>query len=156
MVVSAWRARAAVGAAVVICGWLPAACGSSGRSTHHAASPATGSRSTAASGTAGSNTVTSTASTSPGPPALTGRRVQEALLAKRSPPRPTSASCRPATAAERSAAPFGHTSLPVFVCVLAVDGRRARFDVQVLNNGCYVAERTTPGLGIYGCGVRRS
>lgn len=131
---------------MVICGWVPAACGSSGRSSHPAV----------ASSPAASDTVTSTASTSPGPPAPTGRRVQQALLAKRDPPRPTSASCRPATAAERSAAPFGRTSLPVFLCVLAVDGRRARYDVQVLTNGCYVAERTTPGQAIYGCGVRRS
>lgn len=43
--------------------------------------------------------------------------------------------------------------LRVFVCLVAVEGKREAFDVQVLNNGCYVAERVRPGEAIYGCGV---
>lgn len=43
--------------------------------------------------------------------------------------------------------------LPVFVCLVGVEGQREAFDVQVLNNGCYVAERVRPGAAIYGCGV---
>lgn len=58
-----------------------------------------------------------------------------------------------ASAAERAAAPFGHTTLPVFVCIVAFERQRNAFDVQVLNNGCYVAERIRPGQAIYGCGV---
>ena len=42
---------------------------------------------------------------------------------------------------------------PVFVCLVAVEGQRDAFDVQVLNNGCYVAERIRPGEAIYGCGA---
>jgi len=43
--------------------------------------------------------------------------------------------------------------LPVFVCVVGVEGQREAFDVQVLNNRCYVAERVRPSEAIYGCGV---
>jgi hypothetical protein len=32
--------------------------------------------------------------------------------------------------------------------------RRESFAVQVLANGCYVAERTRPGQAIYGCGAQ--
>jgi hypothetical protein len=38
---------------------------------------------------------------------------------------------------------------------MAVNGKRARYDVQVLGNGCYVAERERPGQAIYGCGTRQ-
>ena len=62
--------------------------------------------------------------------------------------------CRSATAAERGTAPFGPTSLPVFVCLVAVNGHSDAFNVQVLNNGCFVAERARPGKAIYGCGAR--
>ena len=43
--------------------------------------------------------------------------------------------------------------LPVFVCLVGVKGQREAFDVQVLINRCYVAERVRPGEAIYGCGV---
>jgi hypothetical protein len=33
---------------------------------------------------------------------------------------------------------------------------RARDDVQVLGNGCYVAERHRPGRAVYGCGADRA
>lgn len=43
--------------------------------------------------------------------------------------------------------------LPVFVCLIALERQRDAYDVQVLGNGCYVAERIRPGKAIYGCGV---
>jgi hypothetical protein len=36
-----------------------------------------------------------------------------------------------------------------------VAGERARYDVQVLLNGCYVAERDPYGQAVYGCGADR-
>jgi hypothetical protein len=71
-------------------------------------------------------------------------------------PRNTTAACRASSAAERAAAPFGHTSTPLFTCELTVTGERASYVVQVLPNGCFVAERRRPGRAIYGCGARRS
>ena len=59
-------------------------------------------------------------------------------------------------AAERAAAPFGQTSLPLFTCELTVSGKRARYAVQVLQNGCFVAERLGGGQSVQGCGVKRS
>ena len=82
------------------------------------------------------------------------RQLEHALLADSGVPRPALARCRPATAAQRTAAPFGQTTLPVFVCLVAVEGHRDSFAVHVLTNGCYVAERTRPGKAIYGCGAR--
>jgi hypothetical protein len=35
-----------------------------------------------------------------------------------------------------------------------MSGEPARYNVQVLGNGCYVAERVRLGQAIYGCGVR--
>ncbi len=77
------------------------------------------------------------------------------MLTRGGPPRPASALCRVATAAERAGAPFGSTQAPEFSCVLSVGGQRARYDVQVQINGCYVAERHQPGRAVYGCGVPR-
>lgn len=84
------------------------------------------------------------------------RSVERALLAHGGSPRPTSASCRGATTAERAAAPFGNTRRPLFSCLLTVTGERARYDVQVLRNGCYVAERHRRGRAVYGCGADRA
>lgn len=86
---------------------------------------------------------------------MSSRNLEHALLAGGGPPRPTSASCRPATAAERQQAPFGNTKDPEFSCVIAMSGGRARYDVQVLANGCYVAERVSLGQAVYGCGTGR-
>lgn len=77
-----------------------------------------------------------------------------ALLTRGGPPRPTFARCLTATPAERAAAPFGRTQAPVFSCLLSVRGERARYDVQVLSSGCYVAERHQPGRAVYGCGAK--
>jgi hypothetical protein len=58
-----------------------------------------------------------------------------------------------ASSAERAGAPFGNTRRPLFTCVLTVQGTRATYVVEVLANGCFVAERRPPGRAIYGCGV---
>jgi hypothetical protein len=81
------------------------------------------------------------------------RRLERALLTNGGSPPPTSAACRSATTAERDAAPFGRTRRPVFSCLITVNGERARYAVQVLGNGCYVAERHRPGRAVYGCGA---
>jgi hypothetical protein len=81
--------------------------------------------------------------------------VEHALLANGGPPRPTTASCRAASAAERAVSPFEPTRLPLFTCELTVSDARATYVVQVLHNGCFVAERTPPGRAVYGCGVAR-
>jgi hypothetical protein len=84
------------------------------------------------------------------------RGLERALLSGSGPPRPTFASCRPETANEQAASPFGHSSRPLFLCMVAVNGQRGRYDVQVLANGCYVAERRVPGQALYGCGAGRA
>jgi hypothetical protein len=84
------------------------------------------------------------------------RALEYALTHTASSPRPTSASCRAATRAERAAAPFGHTRLPLFTCLIVVTAERAWYAVEVLRSGCFVAERHRPGRAIYGCGARRS
>jgi hypothetical protein len=84
------------------------------------------------------------------------RSVERALLARGGPPAPTTAACRASSSAERAAAPFGHTRRPLFTCELTLTGERARYVVQVLRNGCFVAERRQPGRAVYGCGADRS
>jgi hypothetical protein len=60
------------------------------------------------------------------------------------------ASCRAATPAEIAAGPFGTDSKLQFTCSLT----GVSYDVQVQDNGCYVAERHGGGRALYGCGVR--
>ncbi len=89
--------------------------------------------------------------------------LERALLAQRNPETggPVTAHCRAPTAAERAHDPFGNTRrlLSCDVRYEASDGTAVsgRYDVQVLANGCFVAEREKrrPRLGqvIYGCGV---
>jgi hypothetical protein len=95
---------------------------------------------------------------SPVPSAVGGvsiRGLERALLTRGGSPPPTVAECRGATTAERHAAPFGPTRRPLFSCLLTVTGEQARYDVQVLLNGCYVAERDPAGQAVYGCGADR-
>jgi hypothetical protein len=84
---------------------------------------------------------------------VSARSLERALVTRGAQPGPTSATCRGATPAERSRAPFGRTRRPVFTCLLTLTGERARYAVQVLANGCYVAERHRPGRAVYGCGA---
>jgi hypothetical protein len=72
------------------------------------------------------------------------------------PPQPSSATCRAASADERSSAPFGHTRRPLFTCEMTVTGERASYVVQVLRCGCFVAERRRRGRVVIGCSVDRS
>lgn len=87
---------------------------------------------------------------------VSARSLEHALVTGGRPPRPSAASCRTASPAERSAAPFGPTRLPLFTCQVTIGGEQADYAVQVLRNGCFVAERRRPGHAVYGCGVGRS
>jgi hypothetical protein len=80
------------------------------------------------------------------------RSIERALLVYEGPPpKPTTSACRPASPAERAAGPFGRTQLPLFTCALTVAGRGAAYLVQVLGNGCFIAERVVPGYALTGC-----
>ena len=68
----------------------------------------------------------------------------------------TSVTCRPSSPPERANAPFGHTRRPLFTCDLSVGRQRASYVVQVLHNGCFVAERRHRGRALYGCGANRT
>jgi hypothetical protein len=81
---------------------------------------------------------------------VSARELERGLMTHGGPPRPTEADCRPASPAERKDSPFGDTD-PVFSCTLTLTGERARYDVQVLPNGCFVAERQRLGRAVYGC-----
>jgi hypothetical protein len=63
---------------------------------------------------------------------------------------PAAADCRAPGAAERAAQPFGR-SRRVFSCAISDSAGTARYAVQFLADGCYVAERSRPSRGIYGC-----
>jgi hypothetical protein len=79
------------------------------------------------------------------------RSLERALLAMTAPPRPTYALCHSATAAQIRASPVGPP--PLFLCTITLNGQPAQYDVQVLHNGCYIAERRPPGPGqsVVGC-----
>jgi hypothetical protein len=65
----------------------------------------------------------------------------------------SSASCR---APGRGAhTPFGHTRRPVMHCLVGTHEGEARYEVEVLRNGCFLAEPDDGGGGgeIGGCGV---
>jgi hypothetical protein len=71
-------------------------------------------------------------------------------------PSPTAVTCRLETAAERGQSPFGPTGAPVFACSITASGTHSAYDVQLLPNGCFVAERRKPGKAIYGCGAGKA
>jgi hypothetical protein len=83
-------------------------------------------------------------------------RSVEVALVHQEPPQPTQVDCRVATVKERSTSPFGKTQLPLFTCKLTLGNKRASYVVQVLHNGCFVAERHVKGQAVYGCGVKRA
>jgi hypothetical protein len=132
--------RAAIAASVGVALVLQACGGSSSSST---TSHATASDSTSA------------ATASPAESGISAQSVEHALQVHGSPPAPTTAQCHASSAAERAGAPFGHTSLPLFTCELTVSGHLGRYAVQVLRNGCFVAERLGGGQSVQGCGVKR-
>jgi hypothetical protein len=128
-----WLAGVSAALCVPIASLGPAACGSS----PHASRTRPASPVRAGGGTGG----------------VSAHILERALVTRGGHPAPTSATCRGATPAERSKAPFGRTRRPVFTCLLTLTGERARYAVQVLANGCYVAERRRPGRAVYGCGA---
>jgi hypothetical protein len=79
--------------------------------------------------------------------------VQPAGPATGAPP-PDGASCQTPTRAERGRAPFGATRRPVFACFITSRSGAGSYFVQVLANGCWVAERRQGRGGLQGCGVR--
>jgi hypothetical protein len=145
------RARSGV-LLLALCALVPAACGSSSSSSSGA------SRSSAsASSTSGSVSSTATASSRAG--ASSGARVhglELALRKARAKPPISAARCRPESAAQRSQSPFGKTGPPVFSCSITASGAPVAYDVQLLPSGCFVAERTTSGKAIYGCGAGKA
>jgi hypothetical protein len=66
----------------------------------------------------------------------------------------SSVSCRPPTGADAARAPFGHTQLPVLSCLVGSHDRHAWYDVEVLRDGCFLAERAVGGGDLRGCGIR--
>jgi hypothetical protein len=63
----------------------------------------------------------------------------------------SSASCRAPARGART--PFGHTRLPVMRCLVDTQEGLAWYEVEVLRNGCFLAERDGGGGEIRGCGV---
>ncbi len=63
-----------------------------------------------------------------------------------------SAACRTADHSDGGRRTFGNTRPQLFVCHIALMPRPAEaFDVQILPNGCFVAERLQRGQADYGC-----
>jgi len=81
--------------------------------------------------------------------AMTTHGLEGALIANGA----VAPTCRPATAAERAAGPFGRRGR-LFSCRMTIDGERARYDVQVVGERCFVAERHHRGRALYGCRPR--
>ena len=64
----------------------------------------------------------------------------------------SSASCRAPTRGAHT--PFGHTRLPVMHCLVRTHDGEAWYEVEVLRNGCFLAEADDGARGeIRGCGV---
>jgi hypothetical protein len=81
---------------------------------------------------------------------VSARELEHALA--RNPNDPAVATCRAASAADRRRArSFAHTR-HLFVCVISLRNQApATFDVQLLANHCFVAERRRRGQADYGC-----
>jgi hypothetical protein len=83
-------------------------------------------------------------------PPVSAERLAQAI--RTNPNMPASAACHRATAADRRAAHSFATTKRLFVCRITLPGQSpAIFDVQVLGNGCFVAERRRRGQADYGC-----
>ena len=88
---------------------------------------------------------------------VTPSQVRHAILQKTSRPRPTAATCRPSTASARARASLRGAQSVFFSCTVTLDGQTARYYVQVLANGSFIAQREIHGTAkaIYGCCVTR-
>ena len=91
----------------------------------------------------------------PHPPAAAAPPISADRLAQaidRNPNMPASATCHRATAQDRRTARTFATTKRLFVCRIALAHQDpATFDVQLLGNRCFVAERRRPGQADYGC-----
>jgi hypothetical protein len=79
--------------------------------------------------------------------------LEQALRKSHSQPSVSAVSCSAESAEQRAQSPFGQTGPPVFACTITAGGAATAYDVQLLPNGCFVAERRRPGKAIYGCGA---
>jgi hypothetical protein len=85
---------------------------------------------------------------------VTASSVAQALLRQKGPPHLTAASCRAPTAGERASAQIGGADSVFFSCGVTVDGQAARFYVQVLSDGSFIAAREPRDQQqIFGCCV---
>ena len=82
--------------------------------------------------------------------------LERALAASRSSPSVSRATCSAETPSQQAKSPFGNTGPPVFACLVFAGGGSSAYDVQVLPNHCYVAERRKPGKAIYGCLAKKT
>jgi hypothetical protein len=83
-------------------------------------------------------------------PPVTAERLAQAI--RTNPNMPASAACHRATAADRRAARSFADTKRLFVCRITLPRQSpAIFDVQVLADGCFVAERRRRGQADYGC-----
>lgn len=103
-----------------------------------------------------SSTETSPRTASPSRLKATNVTVEHALLRQMKLSRATAASCRAPTAHERAKATIGGADSEFFSCTITLDGRPARFYVQVLTNGSFIAEpEQRPQQQTFGCCVAR-
>jgi len=160
------RALAILAVLMALCGGV-SGCGSSPSSSSSSSSLSGSASSTSASSTSAASSSATTASatstpsstTSGGPPHATvslARRLERALRRSRATPPVSSATCSLETAAQRSGSPFGASGGSVYACMLTRGATKAAYNVQLLTNGCFVAERRAPGVAIYGCGAGRT
>lgn len=142
--------------AIVVGVILVAGCGSSGPTSSARLPPVPKPVSTTTispSTSTGSGLGSASTPTTSSAAALPANHVAHGLLHARVKPPLTGARCRLETPAERAGSPFGPVGGSVYACTLARGGPPVAYDVQVLANGCFVAERRKPGAVIYGCGV---
>lgn len=143
--------RPAIGVAAIFClAGAGTSCGAiaPGPSTH------TLTRSTATSRARSLQQPTPSASKPPPHRIKTHARWSDTVLvdAIRAQQQVNAATCRQASAHERSRTPFGTDPGVVFECTLKLTGEPlAAYDVQALPDGCFVAERHRPGRAVYGC-----
>jgi hypothetical protein len=104
-----------------------------------------------------SPTTTTSQPTSTTQAGATAGSVERAILRQKNAPRPTAASCRAPTESERTNATIGGADSAFFSCRITLDGQSARFYVQVLSNGSFIAERERrTQQQIFGCCVART
>lgn len=106
---------------------------------------------------AGSPTSSTSQSLSTAKATATPGSVERAILGQRTSPRATAALCRAPTASEQAQASIGGAKSVFFSCSITLDGKPARFYVQViLATGSFIAEKEHHHQDqIFGCCVAR-